>query len=110
MAAAAVRLDDLQAAVTALALDAPLEELRAAMPSAECTPDSVLVLPSAETVLAEGAFALAVFITASVAGGASGIRGMADTATQAITIRIGGRTRLPRTTMTRSGNWRSPTK
>ena len=110
MAVAAVRLDDLQAAGTVLLLDAQLEELPAATPSAGCAPDCIpeseLVLPFAETVLADGAFALAVFITASVAGGASGIRGMADTATQAITIRIGGRTRLPRTTMTRSGNWR----
>src|ERR1700688_3556651 len=113
-AVAAVRSDDLQAAVTALPLDAPLEELPAAMPSAECTPDciteSALVLPFTETVFAEGAFAPAVFITASVAGGASGIRGMADTAMRAITIRTGGGIRLPRTTMTRSATLRWPAR
>ena len=106
MAVAAVRLDALRAAVTVLPLDGPWEQLRAAAPSAECTPDWVLVFPSVQTVLAEGAFALAVFVTASVAGGVSGIRGMEDTGTQAITIRIGGGTRLPRTTMTRSGTLR----
>src|SRR5258708_35179766 len=118
-AVAAVRLDDLQAVFTALPSDGHLEELPAAMPSAECAPgcipESALVLPFAETVLVAGAFALTVFITASAAEGASGIRGMADmglpdTATQVTTIRTGGGTRLPRTTMTRSGNLRWPTR
>src|SRR5258708_7758844 len=115
---AAVRLDapldELRAAVTALLLDAPLDALRAATPSAECAPDcipeSALVLPSAEAVLAEGAFALAVFIAASVAGGASGIRGMPDTPMRATTIRTGGGTRLPLMTMIRIANWHWPAR
>src|SRR5713226_2394129 len=111
-AVAAVRLDALQAAVMALPLDAHLEELPGAVPSAECepdcTPESALVLPFAETVLADDTFTLAVFIIVSAAGGALGFRGMRDTATGATTIRTGGGIRLPRTTMTRSGNWHWP--
>src|SRR4029077_14111670 len=112
VAVAAGRVDDLQAAVTALPWDAILEELPAVGPSAECTPDCIPesghALHFAETVLAEGAFALAVFITASAAGEAFAIRGMADTAMRAPTIRIGGGTRPPPMTTTRSANWRWP--
>ena len=115
MAVAAVRLDELQAAGTALALDAHLEELPAATPSAECAPDWALVLPSlippsAGTVLAEGAFTLVGFTTVSVAGETSGIRGMADMVTRATTIRTGGGIRHPLTTMTRIVNLHWPAR